>query len=99
MKEGVTEFKTTCPFCGTAHELASSVVEPGEEPALPGDGHVTLCVRCGEWAIYASDAPGGLRKPNDEEYSMLADDPRVRAIRKAWAETIGRVTEKKVAER
>jgi ribosomal protein S27AE len=99
MKERVTEFKTTCPFCGAAHELASSVVGPGEEPALPGDGHVTLCVRCGEWSVYASDAPGGLRKPNDEEYSLLADDPRVRAIRKAWAQTIGTVTKKKVAER
>jgi hypothetical protein len=94
--EGVTEFKSVCPFCGVEHELASSVVGPDEEPALPGDGHVTLCVRCGEWAMYASDAPGGLRKPNDEEYSLLADDPRVRAIRGAWADTIGKAKEKKV---
>lgn len=79
------EWHTQCPFCGAQHDLASTVsVKGGSAPERPSDGDLTLCIVCGEWALFEKKAPGGMRKPTDAEYEKIAASPMVRAARAAW---------------
>lgn len=78
------DFRTECPFCGAEHDKAGSVTKQSDKPVIPQDGDLTLCASCGEWAFFNEKTPGGLRKPTDEEYLLLARSPVVRAARTAW---------------
>jgi len=72
---------TCCPFCGYKAEAASCVTDNGKKP---NDGDISMCFRCGEWAVFASFVDGGLRKPNSKEYDYIASDEKMAFIRKAW---------------
>jgi hypothetical protein len=71
---------TRCPFCGSICDGASSLTG-GTKP--PDKGSVTLCIDCGEWAVF-DDVPGGLRKPTDAEYDRIAVNEVCRKARFAW---------------
>lgn len=85
------EMNTKCPFCGTVHDLASGIGEPGERrPTMPADGDLTLCISCGEWAFFSSIANGGLRMPTDTEYESLVAMRIVREARTAWVQAVAK---------
>lgn len=72
-----------CPWCNHELPLASEVAKRGELRARrPSPGDATLCIRCGEFSVFADDL--SLTKPSDEDFVEFASDPRVQAIRKAW---------------
>lgn len=75
------EMISVCPFCQYGFDLASSV--KGGQKA-PGDGDLTICIRCGEFAVFESKAPGGLRKPTDTEYVTIGQDDFCQKMRAAW---------------
>jgi hypothetical protein len=77
------ERQSQCPFCAARHDLATGI----SGNSAPHDGDLTLCIVCGEWAMFESAAPGGMRKPTDAEYEKINDMPITRAARRAWLET------------
>lgn len=79
------EFITVCPFCGQQNEMASGVA--GAKGKRPGNGSVSLCMRCGELAVFDDTAPTGVRKPTDDEYTELGNDLTIRRLRQAWVHT------------
>lgn len=70
-----------CPHC-QAELQASSNAELGEDGA-PVDGDATICIKCGEWAIFEDEA-SSLRKPDDDELQEIAMDKHLRKMRAAW---------------
>lgn len=81
---------TECPFCGANHDLATGV-SGGD---APNDGDISLCVSCGEFAFFEVATPGGLRKPTDAEYELIAGEPLLRKTREVWAGMIEKVKRK-----
>ncbi|NEI52699.1 hypothetical protein GR217_34335 [Rhizobium leguminosarum] len=75
---------TECPFCGANHDLATGV-SGGD---APNDGDISLCVSCGEFAFFEAATPGGLRKPTDAEFTMIAESEILRASRAAWVRIV-----------
>jgi hypothetical protein len=71
---------TVCPFCHVTHDKASAM----GTRAVPGAGDATLCIRCGEWAIFDPLWKGGLRKPRFDEYQMLIVSKDATMLRVAW---------------
>jgi hypothetical protein len=69
----------TCPFCKVSHDGVTNVT--GTPTPVTGD--VTMCIECGEWAIFA-DVPGRLRKPTDAEYDKIVASEVATKARKAW---------------
>ncbi|MCA1404639.1 hypothetical protein I6F26_10445 [Ensifer sp. IC3342] len=69
-----------CPFCGQRYDAASAL----DGDAIPGNGDLTLCMNCGEWAMFDSGVPGGLRKPTDSEYEVIVANPITGKARKIW---------------
>jgi hypothetical protein len=49
----------------------------GDEP--PSDGHLSVCLVCGEASIYDSTSLHGLRRPSREEKIEIYGDPNMRA--------------------
>ena len=82
----MTEFPsvTKCPFCGASHELATSI----SGAKTPSDGDISLCVGCGEFAFFEAGTAGGLRKPTDDEYTIIAESQILRASRAAWVRIV-----------
>lgn len=75
------EWHTICPFCRIKHEVASCI-----DVKVPKDGDITLCFECGEWGVFADNAPGKLRKPTDAEYEYIAASPMTKTAREAWVQ-------------
>lgn len=73
------KFPTLCPWCGYRHSHQARFNDPGE----PQTGDLTLCISCGEFAIFAP-VPGGLRKPTDDEFLEFGTDREVQRVRQAW---------------
>jgi hypothetical protein len=86
----MTVTKTTaCPFCGHVSNRAAGIdtsspaaMKAGIQPIEPGPGDLALCIGCGEFAYY--DDGMDLRKPTDDEYMEIGEDPGCRTIRAAW---------------
>lgn len=70
-----------CPYCGhiTTHATPARDDERG-----PVEGDATMCIRCGEFAIFAFSAAGNMRKPTRDEKSDLDDDMNVARLREAF---------------
>lgn len=69
---------TQCPWCN--HRVdAATAIEDGPKPK-PGD--LTICVACGEWSAFAEGL--ALRKPSQEEFTYIGEDPDCRKVRAAW---------------
>jgi hypothetical protein len=72
-----------CPYCHTTLDAAGTL--DVEAPRRPEAGDITLCIRCGEWAVFADDQ-GALRKPTDPELYEIGTSDECRAARTAWVE-------------
>lgn len=77
------DMNTTCPFCGEHNDAVSAA---DKSNAVPKADDFTLCIICGEWAVYADVGTPtlGLRKPDDDEYQMLVSNEEFTLARKAW---------------
>jgi hypothetical protein len=80
---------TTCPFCGKDNPLADSITG---KHATPTPGDVSLCIGCGEWAVFTED---GVRKPNSDEYDNIVSDTVCQRARSAWLLTMKKEAQKK----
>ena len=77
------ELLTKCPWCGYRHEVASAV--GGDGPRKPDAGSISICIACGEVAVFELDFLGlRLREPTDEERASIEEDDTVRQVREAW---------------
>ena len=74
---------TTCPFCGYVADYAT-LAELSDLQDAPEDGDISMCLDCGEFAIFEEAAPGGLRKPTDKEYGQFGTDQNIKDMRRAW---------------
>ena len=70
-----------CPFCDKLCDMAEGVFD---RAAVPADGDFSMCIGCGEWAVFSASAPGGFRKPTDDEYVDIVADPEMARMRRAW---------------
>ena len=71
-----------CLECGYIIDAATETPDnPTERPPRPGD--IAVCIACGCVHLFADDLT--LRKPNDEEWLEIADDPSVVMSRAAVA--------------
>lgn len=75
---------TKCPFCGVINDAVSNL--DGRTNA-PFKGAASLCIQCGEWAIF-DDVPDELRKPTDAEYDKIVASPACSRARLAWMLTV-----------
>ena len=73
--------KAKCWRCGRKHTAATGAFD---KSLVPKDGDITLCIRCGEWSVFASTDPSGIRRPTIEEFMEIGEDPRCRKLRDAW---------------
>ncbi|CAJ5618854.1 Uncharacterised protein [Burkholderia pseudomallei] len=73
----------TCPHCGAHNDRHSAVTEPGEAPAPPSDGDVSICISCGELAIFDMHERC-LRFPTIDEANALEGNPDLQLCRAAW---------------
>jgi len=69
-----------CPNCGAQHDVAGTI----NSDDRPSDGDVSLCVQCGEPAIFDFSLPGNMRKPTIEELEHIAADPDIERMKRAW---------------
>ncbi len=70
-----------CPHCGYQTDCVSSVGSGRK----PGDGNLSLCFECGEWAVFGPDLR--LRAPTDKEFVVIGEDKACRTARAAWVLT------------
>lgn len=80
MLENETKVDARCPHCNRKHELATCV----DADATPKDGDFSLCIKCGEWAIFDHKSPGHLRSPTVDEYLHIGQSETMRKTRAAW---------------
>ncbi|MBF3577476.1 hypothetical protein ISF62_18325 [Burkholderia pseudomallei] len=73
----------TCPHCGVHNDRNSVVTRPGERPVSPADGDVSICISCGELAIFDMHARC-LRLPTIDEANALESNPDLQLCRTAW---------------
>lgn len=73
-----------CWHCFAPNDAATGA----DHDEAPTDGDVTLCIECGEWGIFEGES---VRKPTDDEYVEIVDNPITARMRAAWLH----VTEKK----
>lgn len=71
----------TCPFCHYRCDAATSVNVEGEDE--PEDGDLSICIKCGEWIVFADNVTG-VRKPTDDEYLEIGSDRFYASVRAAW---------------
>jgi hypothetical protein len=71
-----------CPWCKAVNTRATNAV-PGET-VQPVDGDVAMCFYCGEWSIYDMAARHRQRKPTEDEFIEIGEDPDCQKVRAAW---------------
>jgi len=81
-----------CVWCGYAVDSATNITGGTK----PKKGDMTLCLKCGEWNVFAGPLPV-LRKPTDKEFMDIAAHPGCRKLRWAWLE-LQKQLEKEKAE-
>lgn len=74
------ELDTICPHCKYVMDHVSST--PFNPRAKPKVGDITMCIRCGEWAVFKEDLQ--LREPTDDEHIAFNKDARLMQARWAW---------------
>lgn len=74
---------TTCPACGYRADRTTGV--GNADGASPTPGALSLCIDCGEWAVFENDFVGlRLRAPSESELVEFHRSPELSAIRRAW---------------
>ena len=72
-----------CPWCGYEVDAATETFD--DKHHHPKAGDVTICIECGEWAVFKKPLLM-LRKPTDKEFAYIAADFGCRKLRWAWME-------------
>jgi hypothetical protein len=72
---------TTCPHCGAAHEVATSTTQ-FEDATAPRHGDLSLCIQCGQWAVFTHD--GALRTPSPDEATHIKRAPFCQQAEFSW---------------
>jgi hypothetical protein len=67
-----------CPWC---HEEMPNVSGMNTKER-PTEGAVSLCIQCGEWAVFQGN--GSLRKPTDDEFIEIGSNLECQMVRRAW---------------
>lgn len=80
---------TTCPHCGRENNMHA---ETFDTKTGPEDGDVSICWKCHEVSFFASDRPGGLRKPETpQEIWNATMEPQIQqaihAMRESYTPT------------
>lgn len=72
-----------CPYCGKLNELASSQTDRG---AKPDDGDVSICIDCGNVALFDKTMKGGARAifSHARLIQIVHDNPEVGRVLMAW---------------
>jgi hypothetical protein len=80
----------TCLSCGYVFDSASGLEDA--QGKKPHDGDVSVCIRCGELAIFTADVEGevatGLRYPTTEEMDELMSNEAIVRARAAVILTV-----------
>lgn len=75
------EIHVRCPHCGKLNDLASGL----NGARRPDAGSVSLCMTCGEWAVFENDFIGlRLRVPTEDEWASMQRDETVQKTISAW---------------
>ncbi|CAK0403929.1 Uncharacterised protein [Burkholderia pseudomallei] len=77
------ELNLTCPHCGAHNDLHSAVTQAGKPPVPPADGDISICISCGELAIFDMHERC-LRLPTIDEANDLESNPDLLLCRAAW---------------
>ncbi|RBB38887.1 hypothetical protein DPV79_16025 [Burkholderia reimsis] len=72
---------TTCPFCGKRNDDHTGV----RGHIVPEDGDVSICIGCGQLAVFDHDA---LRAPTDDESDEFARDAGIQKYLAVWREVV-----------
>jgi hypothetical protein len=67
----------TCPYCGKENDMAE--LAQHAESTAPVDGDISLCIGCGEPAIFNDDL--SVRKPTAKEYADIMKEVHVQKAR------------------
>lgn len=72
-----------CPGCGYVSDSDSYIGGPDEKPKRPNVGDLSVCIACGDVALYQRDFVGQLelRAPTPDERRDLELDDLVRRAR------------------
>jgi hypothetical protein len=75
--------EASCPHCGTTLSAATALSETDKERAIrpTPETSVTLCLYCGEWAMFTE---AGLRTLTTDEYLEIAHQPEANIARGAY---------------
>lgn len=68
---------TICPECFYRFDHASGAFDD----SVPKPGDVTLCLKCGHALVF--DQQLGVREPNEQERTEIANDVRIQKARRA----------------
>lgn len=79
MREETRLESFACPHCGYVCDACLSVKN---EDARPKEGSISLCINCGEFAMFNADLT--LREFTDEEETEIMTDPGIKETRAAW---------------
>lgn len=74
---------TRCWNCGFENDRVTSA-NPREALTEPRNGDITMCIECGEFAIFDSSFPDGVRKPNPAENFEMKRSKELAFVKAAW---------------
>ena len=69
-----------CPYCGHQTDLTTPV---SDSWSIPSEGDVSMCIHCGEFAVFTERAEE-LRLPTPSEASEMLLHPDAARAREAW---------------
>lgn len=72
-----------CPWCG--HVMDSATDTTPDKRRRPRVDDQTICIECGEWAIFTKPMPS-LRKPTEDEFIEIGQSKECAHMRWAWVQ-------------
>jgi len=77
----VAKFYTRCWNCGDEQDRIKSLVR---ESSMPNNGDISMCIQCGEFAIFDNNIVDGTRKPTPTENDMIRTSKVLMMLKVAW---------------
>lgn len=74
------EWNLACPHCGALHDRHTDATRAS---ATPVDGDLSMCIDCGEFAVFDL-GERRLRAPTIDEANDIDSDPDMLLYRIAW---------------
>jgi len=78
-----TKFRARCWHCGKENDSAAPANHTDED-AVPNNGDLLLCFRCGAFMVVDKDMPDNVHKPTPAENREIAIDKNLKKIYEAW---------------